>query len=664
MPGRHFPPPSGTAAPLNSTALTPITPGAGHMVLLSDGTAAGTGYALRDAFRGAAGATGPQGPKGDTGATGPQGPQGVPGPAGSGTGTGTSFTAGRSVALVGGVLNATGWHNVRSYGAVGDGTSRPLSGVTTFRGGNTTGWTLAQWQAVLPHVTALSNQLDWACAQDAIRIAKGAGGGGVYFPQGTYLMSGTLTFGAATVPRGDGPNATVLHWPSDLGAGRGAMRVDNPGEIESFWDATDLRVQGTFADVALGTKPYEMHGVELSRTMRVRNCQIKGWFAGIQITEDHQQIIHTVISNCYYNVYWASKPGQTYGNHYFAFSDMGGARFASFGVAWDNAIDSLAAYSLHLGFAPYGIYREAAPAGQIPPKPFMNNSTLTDFSFEACGNGGIYDENLQSNFSNNLLNNVNIDMNAWGNGMYILPNRPVTAAVYLGQMNNNRVIGTQELVVASTVMDRVTVAAIRVNHSCNGNDFGVIAGGLGLSSAAKPYLSAAGDPANNVFRGAGGTGYFARLAEQGGAVVPAGTLMRGKFGRLWAAPWGGSGPVVGVSLAATRDDGTVPIATAGQAPVRKTGAALSDGVRVWASLGTPGAIEAHNGAVSTPAIGVTATGGDAAAGGVEVVLDLDTPRYIGATPTLDYSRATENGAQAQLRAALVQQGLAVDATTA
>lgn len=53
MPGRHFPPPSGTTAPANSTPLPEVVPGTGHMVLLSDGTAAGTGFARAPALRGA-----------------------------------------------------------------------------------------------------------------------------------------------------------------------------------------------------------------------------------------------------------------------------------------------------------------------------------------------------------------------------------------------------------------------------------------------------------------------------------------------------------------------------------------------------------------------------------------------------------------------------------
>lgn len=654
MPARSFPAPAGTTPPAGSTPLPAVTPTAAHMVALSDGTVAGTGYALQAAFRG---------PAGPTGAQGIQGPQGVQGPAGpAGSGTGTSFTPGRSVSLVAGTLEAGGYYNARSFGAIGDGTARALSAMASFRGQTTTGWTLAQWQAVLPHVTALSNQLDWACVQDAARVAKAAGGGVVYAPKGTYLMSDTLTCGARVVLQGDANGASTLFWTADLGAGRAAIKVDNPGEIETFWEVADIRIQGNGSDVAMGVRPYQMHGVELDRVMRVNRCHIKGFFAGVFILNDHNHIADSFITGNYYNCYWG--PGSTgYGNHYFYRNDFGGAKFACFAVAATGSIDNLTIQSAHAGFAPYGMYREATADGSAPAKAFVTNSTWTDLSFEACGNGGWYDENAASNFANVVCNNVNIDMNDWNGGAYVLAARPVTAAIRLGQMNNVRVIGTQELIVPSDVFRRVTVGAIVVQQGCNNNDFGGIAGSLQTFTAAKPYLTTGGDPNGNTWRGLGSAGYFSRMVEQSGT-TPAGTVLRTKFGLVQALPWSGNNAVAGVTAAPANNGACVPVATEGVVAVRKVAAAIGDGVRVVASLGTAGAAEAQSGTTSAPAIGTTANGAAAGDATVNVALALHTPRYIGTTPSLTYSRATENAAQAQLRGALVAQGLAVDATTA
>ena len=58
-----------------------------------------------------------------------------------------------------------------SYGYVGNGSSHPLSSVTSYLSMNTTGWTLAQWQSVLPATIALSDELDWATMQSFIYAA-------------------------------------------------------------------------------------------------------------------------------------------------------------------------------------------------------------------------------------------------------------------------------------------------------------------------------------------------------------------------------------------------------------------------------------------------------------------------------------------------------------
>lgn len=53
MPARHFPPPAGTAAPAGSTVLAEIAaPSAAHMLAVTDGTTAGTGFARATALPG------------------------------------------------------------------------------------------------------------------------------------------------------------------------------------------------------------------------------------------------------------------------------------------------------------------------------------------------------------------------------------------------------------------------------------------------------------------------------------------------------------------------------------------------------------------------------------------------------------------------------------
>lgn len=665
MPGRHFPPPAGTAAPANSTVLPEITaPTAAHMLALTDGTAAGTGYAKQAAFRGPAGVKGDTGATGPAGQQGPQGIQGVPGPAGSGTGT--SFTPGRSVSLVGGTLDAGGYFNARAFGAIGDGTARTLAQMASFRGQNTSGWTLAQWQTVLPHATALGNSLDWACIQDAMRAAKAAGGGTVYLPRGVYVMDAANSLALPCNPvvnlRGDGVASTLL-WPTDLGAGRYGVVGEDPNAIESWMEITDLRLQGNGANVAMGVRPYQMSGVHMHRVIRVHRCFIRGFFAGIYVTHDHNQITHSFLDNNYYNVYLGYIDGQTFGNHYIAYTDLAHAKFAGVGVHWANSADMFTLYSCHMGFGPYAMYKEAAPAGQTP-RFFLTNSVWTDVFCEACGNGGFYDENTNCDTSYNCFHNVNIDMNAWGDGMYVIAARPVTAAIHVGRWLNNRVTGSQELVSSSTVRNRGVQAAVICRGPVAGNEFGAIGNWIGDSQGdGRPYLLTGDYGEGNTWRSGNGGGFFGQVVDQS-ATVPAGTLVRTRYGTIHALPWDGQAPVAGVSQMPGINNSLVPIATHGIATVRKTAPAVGNGTRVAASLGTVGAAEARGNAVSSPAIGTAVFDAAADTATLGVRLELSNPRFVGNTPALTYSRATETAAQAQLRGALVTQGLAVDNTTA
>src|ERR1700740_3209324 len=76
----------------------------------------------------------------------------------------------------------------RDFGAIGDGSSHPLWGVTTLGNTSTMGWTLAQWQGQFPHATSLTNELDWCAGQAAVNTGET-----VFWPDGNYLHDQPLT---------------------------------------------------------------------------------------------------------------------------------------------------------------------------------------------------------------------------------------------------------------------------------------------------------------------------------------------------------------------------------------------------------------------------------------------------------------------------------------
>lgn len=129
---------------------------------------------------------------------------------------GTLVTTSGGLAFVKYGAGATDWRalgelvfDVRSYGAVGDYTSRPLS--TIFA-------TLGAAQAVYPSATSLTNELDGVAIQKAITAAQAARtagvttGAAVWLPYGTYLSNMPITVVAnyGIMIRGDGIKQTAL----------------------------------------------------------------------------------------------------------------------------------------------------------------------------------------------------------------------------------------------------------------------------------------------------------------------------------------------------------------------------------------------------------------------------------------------------------------------
>jgi hypothetical protein len=104
-------------------------------------------------------------------------------------------------------------NNVKDFGAIGDNVYRPLSTVTEFRGQDTTGWSLAQWQTVFPHVVSLDQTLDWAAIQAAIDYAsRGAfTRESVYIPDGYYVITTSLQLPNFVTLVGQSTNGTIIN---------------------------------------------------------------------------------------------------------------------------------------------------------------------------------------------------------------------------------------------------------------------------------------------------------------------------------------------------------------------------------------------------------------------------------------------------------------------
>ena len=97
--------------------------------------------------------------------------------------------------------------SVKDFGAIGDGTSHPVSEWVPTRFAN-----LAAIQAVYPDVTALTDQIDYAAINKAIRVAQTVSKG-VYIPAGTYLAWIKAWFSNVSI-RGAGSACTTIKVPN------------------------------------------------------------------------------------------------------------------------------------------------------------------------------------------------------------------------------------------------------------------------------------------------------------------------------------------------------------------------------------------------------------------------------------------------------------------
>lgn len=87
--------------------------------------------------------------------------------------------------------------NVKDYGAIGNGSSHPLSSKYS---------TLAQAQAIYPHATALTDEIDWCAIQAA---ANKNNQSFLYIPHGTYLINKMIDTKGKDV-RGDSTVSTII----------------------------------------------------------------------------------------------------------------------------------------------------------------------------------------------------------------------------------------------------------------------------------------------------------------------------------------------------------------------------------------------------------------------------------------------------------------------
>lgn len=307
------------------------------------------------------------------------------------------------------------YYSIFNTGAIGDGTSHPLS--TKFA-------TLVTAQAVYPAALSLSEEIDFNAVRQAMTNVANLGGGTVWIPLGTFMMNNaaapncflqlpecrpTGTPGVEVNLQGTGWRSSVLQWPTDTGTNGSsfALSCGNPaGTLANSlgrYNATayyegylmDLQLAGPSAGhtITPGVSPANLTGFAWGSRRRVYRCAFYGFYAGIDFVGDWSLFESVYCQYNNYGMYFPCKSNFLFGNtEFLKCMSVGNATAA---IALGGGAAGAAGYlrgeflGCFIGGSPYGIMMEVGTA------PTIANiiTTFKDCQFESLGNAQIADLN-------------------------------------------------------------------------------------------------------------------------------------------------------------------------------------------------------------------------------------------------------------------------------
>jgi hypothetical protein len=294
-------------------------------------------------------------------------------------------------------------YDVKNYGAIGDGSSHALSTVYG---------SLGAAQAVYPHATALTDQIDWCAIQAAINAASATTRGGtVYLPAGRYrtnqeivLPTGNLgdwTPGKQVNIQGAAEGASQIILTTDLGAGKYAITVstratDPNNTLTSFGEIADLTLVGPTANgITLGTAPCSMNGIGVVSGRRLKRVHIHFFNYGVSIRGDHTQFQEVISEYCYYAFYWDKPDVVLWGDFLFNKCASGLNAKACMAVHPEASILGVVFDQCFFGTSPYMIWKEGGGSSAV----ILYECMFRHCYFEGWGNG-IVDSDQSGNYGN------------------------------------------------------------------------------------------------------------------------------------------------------------------------------------------------------------------------------------------------------------------------
>ena len=367
--------------------------------------------------------------------------------------------------------------NVKDFGAVGDGLAHPLSGFFP---------SLAAAQAVYPRATALTESIEWHAHQLAIDTATTAGGGIIYSPAGTYIMSAatatapnSLKFplridNATAAPgpnnaqvhwMGDGDIITQLQWTVDMGSSPGTayavmcgqqagdpinQQTDsrywaNNGATSAAWFRDLCLVGPAIGNSTIGAVGCNVSGICWAAHRMLTNVRVSGFYAGLDIVGDHTAFRHVQVDRCYYGWYINQNSPYLYGDLATdGKCSIGNCRMACVGFAYGGAMGTWQISGrMFMGTSPFCFFKEATPASHpvTPAGTFLAGIAFDALFVEALGNAFIWDDNQRANGNTNAttLDRCvfrNLTLPGWNDALR-LPNYD-RCHILIGNMNGCR----------------------------------------------------------------------------------------------------------------------------------------------------------------------------------------------------------------------------------
>jgi hypothetical protein len=171
---------------------------------------------------------------------------------------------------------------------------------------------------------------------------------------------------------GADPSRSCINFTTDLGPGVFGLRTTK----SQIYDLADFAMVGPGSTPGYGVLPSEMYGFYTEGRGIAVNLQVKGFGAGVALTNDHQEFHSVDLRGNGYAVDFLENPAGGLGDQYWErcyFTDQTRAGWA---VNETNTVANCRAIQGHIGASPYGIWRY--PSGLISGTGANGGTTLTN----------------------------------------------------------------------------------------------------------------------------------------------------------------------------------------------------------------------------------------------------------------------------------------------